>query len=188
MQLREPEVDAVLASRFCVTVSCKLDRNALAAIHAELQLLAALAPEAVAMLDLNACTAKSGDWMRRAGSEKVPPPVTSFFTIHSVFDEEGDGETWLHTHGLRRMGSIELDMLGVRTEQASTMAGVINRVARDFIENGVPPPHTPFRTVDGSLVWVPYDGMSAPGALYRLDAEHRRDRGILLPETGPLLH
>ncbi len=188
MHLREPDIDAALASRICLTVTCKLAENALAAIHAELRLLAALAPDAVAMLDLNACTAKSGDWMRGAASAELPPPATSFFTIHSVFDWEGGGETWLHTHGLRRMGSIELDMLGVRAGQASAMASVINHVARDFVENGVPPPHTPSRTANGSLMWVPCDSVSAPSALYERDAEHRQQRGVLLAAPGPLVH
>ena len=74
-------------------------------LHAQLRVLAALAPAAVTMLDLNACDAKSGDWMRDAASASVPPGPTSFFTIHEVFEDEGrDREIWLHTHGLSRMG------------------------------------------------------------------------------------
>ena len=101
------ELDAALASRFCVSVSCRSGENALESLHAQLRVLDALAPDAVTMLDLNACDAKSGDWMRDAASAGVPPGPTSFFTIHSVFDDDRKGrDTWLHTHGLRRMGSI----------------------------------------------------------------------------------
>ena len=182
-RLSGPEIDAAQASRSCVTVSCRIRHDPLVALHAQLRALAALAPDAVAVLDLGACEARSGDWMRDVPSAPERWGLTSFFSIHSVLDDAG--ETWLHTHGLRRMGSIELDIVGIRNDEASTLAGLINTVARLFVERGVPPPNTPFETAQSlPLIWVPCDRawhvMSDIAGPFERDAEHARQRGILL--------
>jgi len=183
--------NAALASRVCVSVTCKLGQDALESLHAQLRLLAALAPDAVAMLDLNAFHVKSGDWMRDAASASVPPSAMSFFSIHSVFDDRNGRETWLHTHGLQRMGSIDLDIVGVRRREASALAGLINHVARLFIDHGVPPPDTTFHAGDDlPLVWLPCEAAvehvnATLGGAADRDADHTRERGVLLaPATA----
>ncbi|TMB41390.1 MAG: hypothetical protein E6J58_03300, partial [Deltaproteobacteria bacterium] len=75
-RLRGGNFDAAFASQFFVSVSCKLGRDVLDSLHAQLRLLAALAPETVAMLDVNAFHARTGDWLRDAASASVPPAPT----------------------------------------------------------------------------------------------------------------
>jgi len=184
--LRRDDLDAALKSQFFLSVSCKLGRNPLASLHAQVRMLAALAPDAVAMLDVNALQAKAGDWLRDAASASVPPALTSFFSVHSVF---GDGpkrrQTWLHTHGLHRMSSIELDIVGVRRREASALAELINNVARFFIDRGVPLPNTRFEAGNSlPLVWLPWEaGLqhvdAALGGEADRDADHGGERGIL---------
>jgi hypothetical protein len=181
-RLRGGDFDAALASQFFLSVSCTLGHDVLDSLHAQLRLLAALAPDAVAMLDLNAFHAKTGDWMRDAASASVPPAPTSFFSVHSVFDD--DKKTWLHTHGLHRMGSIELDIIGVRRREAPALAELINNVARFFLDCGVPLPNTRFHAGDDLLlVWLPWEAAlhvdGSPGGAADRDAEHGGERGIL---------
>jgi uncharacterized protein YegJ (DUF2314 family) len=170
----------------CVSVSGKLGQDPLESLHAQLRLLAALAPEAVAMLDLNSFLVKSGDWMRDAASAGVPPSATSFFGIHCVFDEKNGRETWLHTHGLRRMGSIDLDIVGIRRRDSRALGTLLNHVGKWFIEQGVPPPDTVFEPGrDLPLVWLPLEAALQHvdpliGAAAHRDDEHRVERGILL--------
>ena len=185
-RLRGGDFDAALASQFFLSVSCKLGHDVLDSLHAQLRLLAALAPDAVAILDLNAFHAKTGDWMRDAASASVPPAPTSFFSVHSVFDDGRKGrETWLHTHGLHRMGSIELDIVGVRGREAPALAELINNVARFFIDCGVPLPNTRFHAGNGlPLVWLPWEAAlrqvdGSPGGAGDRDADHAGERGIL---------
>ena len=175
--------DPALASQFFLSVSCKLGHDVLDSLHAQLRLLAALAPNAVAMLDVNAFHAKTGDWMRDAASASVPPAPTSFFSVHSVFDD--DKKMWLHTHGLHRMGSIELDILGARRREAPALTELINNVARFFIDCGVPLPNTRFHAGNGlPLVWLPWEAAlrhvdGSPGGAADRDAGHSGERGIL---------
>ena len=182
-RLRGGNFDAALASQFFVCVSCKLGRDVLGSLHAQLRLLAALAPEAVAMLDLNAFHARTGDSLRDAAAASVPPAPTSFFSVHSVFDDHR--KAWLHTHGLQRMGCIELDVVGVRRRDAAALGELINNVARFFLDCGVPPPNTGFHAGnDLALVWLPWDaGLqhvdASPGGMADRDADHGGERGIL---------
>ena len=74
-RLRGGNFDAALASQFFVCVSCKLGRDVLGSLHAQLRLLAALAPEAVAMLDLNAFHARTGDSLRDAARVFAVDPM-----------------------------------------------------------------------------------------------------------------
>ena len=185
-RLRGGNFDAAFASQFFVSVSCKLGRDVLDSLHAQLRLLAALAPEAVAMLDVNAFHARTGDWLRDAASASVPPAPTSFFSVHSVFDDSRKGRgTWLHTHGLHRMGCIELDVVGVRRRDAAALGELINSVARFFLDCGVPPPHTRFHAGnDLPLVWLPWEaGLQQVdvtlGGMTDRDADHGGERGIL---------
>src|SRR4051812_29715506 len=178
--------EAALASRFFVSVSCRLGRNVLESLHAQLRMLAALAPDAVAMLDLNAFHARTGDWLRDAASASVPPAPTSFFTVHSVLDAARKPRTWLHTHGLHRMGSIELDIMGARGREVRALAELINNVARFFIDCGVPLPNTRFDAGnDLPLVWLPWEAAlqhvdGSPGGAPDRDPDHGGERGVLL--------
>lgn len=185
-RLRGGAFDAALASRFFLSVSCKLGRDVLDSLHAQVRLLAALAPDAVAMLDVDAFHARTGDWMRDVASASVPPAPTSFFSVHPVF---GEGprrrETWLHTHGLHRMGSIELEIVGVRRRDAPALTELIYNVARFFLDRGVPLPNTRFDAGTGlPLVWLPWEaGLrhvdGALGGAGDRDADHDGERGIL---------
>ena len=191
-RLRGGDFEAALASRFFVSVSGKLGRDVLDSLHAQIRLLAALAPEAVAMLDVNAFHARTGDWMRDVASASVPPAPTSFFSVHSVFgDDPKRRQTWLHTHGLHRMGSIELDIVGVRRREAPALGELINNVARFFIDCGVPLPNTRFDAGNGlPLVWLPWEAAlqhvdATLGGAADRDAEHSGERAILFaPAKG----
>jgi len=182
-RLRGGEFEAALRSQFFVSVSCKLGREVLESLHLELRQLAALAPDAGGMLDLNAFHARTGDWMRDVASASVPPAPTSFFSVHSVFDDHRNA--WLHTHGLHRMGCIELDIVGVRRRDAAALGELINNVARFFLDCGVPPPETRFHAGnDLPLVWLPWQaGLqhvdATPGGTADRDADHGGERGIL---------
>src|SRR3989454_1594520 len=182
-RLRGGNFDAAFASQFFVSVSCTLGRDVLDSLHAQLRLLAALAPEAVAMLDVNAFHARTGDWLRDAASASVPPAPTSFFSVHSVFDDHR--RVWLHTHGLHRMGSIELDIVGVRRRDERAIGELINNVAKFFLDCGVPPPNTRFHAGnDLPLVWLPWEAglqqvNASPGGATDRDPDHSGERGIL---------
>ncbi len=128
--------------------------------HRQLKLLAALAPDAVVLADLNACGTHGGDWLRDMASSEVPPASKFMFTIHMVF--EGDGPVWLHTHGLLRFGTFELEALDVPQSDAQAVSHLVNAVAAMFVKRKPPPPDEPFPAGrDLDVVWLPWqDGVT----------------------------
>jgi hypothetical protein len=98
----------------------------------------------------------------------------------------------LHTHGLGRCGVAELEMLDVPPEGSGLCAKLLNAVAAQFVEHGMPPPGEPFDAgMNLTLVWFPWEQALKhvrPGCL---GAEADRDEGhrgasavLLVPRRG----
>jgi len=151
--LADDTLEAMRASCESLRLEVTLQEPVLDTFHGCLKLLSALAPEAVGLIDCGACRSHTGEWLRSAASSNIPPPPTSLFTIHAV---QGDA-TWLHTHGLLRCGSIELEMLDIPKECAGDLGTLLNTAATMFLEQGVCPPEHPFEVGQGlELLWTPW--------------------------------
>ena len=98
-------------------------------------------------------------------------------------------EYWFHTHGLYRVGSIELEIVGVEDSNASYGA-LLNTCAKMFIERGVPEAGFKFNPAYNVYVcWFPWqealkklniaDDVSG-SAKDRNDGVHNTPSGILL--------
>jgi uncharacterized protein YegJ (DUF2314 family) len=120
----------------------------------------------------------------------TPPSPAALFTIHDVAPELGSAH-WLHTHGLGRCGSIELDVLGVPPDGAGLIGQLVNSVASLFIERGLPDPDEPFFAgEDMELVWLPWEeamqhvAQGTAGGADDRDESHTGARGVLFAATG----
>ena len=114
------------------------------------------------------------------------------YTIHAVYDDDKDPnkvEYWFHTHGLYRVGSIELEIVGVEDSNASYGA-LLNTCAKMLIERGVPEAGFKFNPAYNVYVcWFPWqealkklniaDDVSG-SAKDRNDGVHNTPSGILL--------
>lgn len=175
-ELSDDEQAAVLACKWSLELHAVFGERPLWDFHAQLKLAAALAPEAVAVLDLAAARTHEGAWLRAAAAAQAPPRPSSLFAIHAVHDTEGGTGTWLHTHGLLRCGTIELEMLGLDRDASNAMGDLINIVAAMFIENGPPPPGDPFVVgQDIELTWKPWQLGMAHAPAGALGTEQDRD-------------
>jgi uncharacterized protein YegJ (DUF2314 family) len=162
---------------------CTLEDPVLDSFHRILRILHALAPEAVGLLDRAACRAHSAEWVRSVAESVAPPPPTSLFCLHGVND--GD-QLWIHSHGLLRCGSIELEMLDVPSDDASDMGMLINIAAKLFLEEGTCPPGEIFHVgQDLELLWhpwqavIPTDNDAALGGVDDRDDWHANPSGVL---------
>ena len=186
--LTQEDLQASRSSPWSLGVSGAFGDHALDDFHRHIQALAAVAPDAVTVLDLAACWPRSGEWLREIASTRVPPAPANLFCVHAVYDDAAAGDTvWLHTHGLLRCGSIELEMLGVPRDRAGLMANLIHATATMFIEKGPPVPEEPFGVGAAmSLLWIPWEEgiRSLPrqteGGRTDRDESHSQPSGILL--------
>ena len=179
--LSDEEREAVQGASLCLQLELTLPEPVLESFITQLRILRDLAPEAIALHDIPALQWRPRSWWEQAVAGRVPPPPTCLYTIHAVAEDGDDPRraTWLHTHGLWRCGSIELEVLDVPAEDASSMAGILNRAAMLFIENGVPPAEESFAIGrDLELCWIPWERalkQLPPGELGR--GEDREDHG-----------
>jgi hypothetical protein len=185
--------EAAKESRFYVGVSVTFGDNPLRDFHRQIRILAAAAPDAVMVMDLAACRPHPPGWLKEASASSVPPSPQNLYVIHSVYEKDDSrSPVWMHTHGLRRCGSIELEVMGVTSAQAAPLARLINTVAAMFVEQGPCPPDTPFEGGRRlNLVWLPWEegirkvkGATLGGSEDR-DSTHTLPSGILfVPRRG----
>ena len=138
--VREEDYNEACECRYAVHISTTFDNFPLTDYQRQLQLLDSLVPEASIFLDMSCYTAHSGDWLSYTSTFALPPSLDYLYTIHAVYDDDKDPnkiEYWFHTHGLYRVGSIELEIVGVEDSNAS-YGQLLNTCAKLFIERGVP--------------------------------------------------
>ncbi len=189
------ELGAARRSEWTLGVSTTFAGRPLRDYHRQIRVLDAAAPQAVLAMDLPACRPHPASWLRESAAAAVPPSPQSLFVIHAVYDEKNEkGPVWMHTHGLRRCGSIELEIMDVTREHAGTLATLIHTVAAMFIEQGPTPPDRPFQAGQGlDLLWLPWEdglrkaGGRTTGSMNDRDEAHAGPSGLLfVPSKGIL--
>jgi uncharacterized protein YegJ (DUF2314 family) len=183
----EPEdLEASRSAQWSIGVSTRFGDNPLQDFHHQVQLLATVAPKAVVTYDISASWPRSGDWLRDTASARVPPSPENLYSVHAVMDPDASDRVWLHTHGLLRCGTIELEMLDAPAEHAATLCNLLGAAAAMTLELGPPPPEEPFLVGQGlELVWLPWDkGLShvprgVSGSTRDRDEYHSHPSGIL---------
>lgn len=161
------------------------DADPLAALQAQLAIAAAVAPDALAYLDLDAQRLWSAPRATAAARVPIAVPAAELFTVQSV--EHRKGLRWLHTHGLHRCGTLELEALDVPRADADAVEMLLWATAMRFAEQGTPPPYTAFPLGPGlDLAWLPWqdalDQISVRGYGRRNERDelHRRPAAVLV--------
>ncbi|WP_295158796.1 DUF4026 domain-containing protein [uncultured Brachyspira sp.] len=157
--VREDDYNEALECKYALHVTTTFDNFPLTDYQRQLKFLDALVPECSIFLDMSCYTAHSGDWLSYTSTFDLPPSLDYLFTIHAVYDDDKDPnkiEYWFHTHGLYRVGSIELEIVGV--EDARAYYGeLLNTCAKLFIERGVPEAGFKFNPAYQVYVcWLPW--------------------------------
>ncbi|MDO6994452.1 DUF4026 domain-containing protein [Brachyspira innocens] len=190
--VRETDYNEACECKYAIHVSTIFDNFPLTDYQRQLKLLDSLVPEASIFLDMSCYTAHSGDWLSYTSTFALPASLDYLYTIHAVYDDDKDPnkvEYWFHTHGLYRVGSIELEIVGVEDSNASYGA-LLNTCAKMFIERGVPDAGFKFNPAYNVYVcWFPWqealkklniaDDVSG-SAKDRNDGVHNTPSGILL--------
>ncbi|TVL67290.1 DUF4026 domain-containing protein [Brachyspira hyodysenteriae] len=190
--VREDDYKEACQCKYAVHVSTIFDNHPLTDYQRQLKLLDSLVPECSIFLDMSCYTAHSGDWLSYTSTFALPPSLDYLYTIHAVYDDDKDPnkvEYWFHTHGLYRVGSIELEIVGVEDSNAAYGA-LLNTCAKMFIERGVPEAGFKFNPAYNTYVcWFPWqealkklniaDDVTG-SAKDRNDGVHNTPSGILL--------
>lgn len=131
--LRQDEKEALLSAEAAVYIDMLFSEDNMDSYHFQIKMLNMLVPDMIALMDCDAYKIYSGRWAIMAAESSVPPSPTYMYTIHAVHDAEAGDSVWLHTHGLNRCGTIELEILGSTTENYNDFGGVLNAIADRLI-------------------------------------------------------
>ena len=130
-QFSQEDFAVMKAARSGLTSAMRFHEDALASYLVQLRVLASLVPDMVGLVDFCGERILSGVWARMAAQSEIPPSPRYLYSIQAVSGD--DGQVWLHTHGLNRCGSIELEILDSDREHYQDHAAVLQTVAGNVI-------------------------------------------------------
>lgn len=104
--------------------------------HDQLKLIHTLFPELLAVLDCPSEKLLSGKWVTLAAQTETLPAPRYLFTVQAISD--GGDEVWLHTHGLKRCGLYELEILCSDKETMNDHYKMIETFALRMLESTDP--------------------------------------------------
>lgn len=134
--LTKEEIKVIQNAKVGIAVSFTFEGDCRVCFHDQLRIIDAMIPKYAAVLDCPSEKLLSGKWVSLAAKSKVQPAARYIFTAQAVSEETG--EVWLHTHGLKRCGMYELEILCLNKESYSEYYPIIENLAVRMIESDEP--------------------------------------------------
>lgn len=179
--------ELVAPGTMALSVFTHLPPDCQSAYQAQVAVVHALAPEALAVYDANAQTLLCPPSVADLAAVAVPAPPSRLYSIHVVL---GDELAWLHTHGLRRCGTVEVELVDVPKERVADMKALLEAAASRLIEEAAPPSMCAAFEVsrETKVSWIPWSKaarklkIQGPGA--KRDPAHCEGTGVLMAKPG----
>lgn len=127
-------IDTAIKQTYFIGTSMYFGDNALESFHLQLKILNTIVPDASLCVDFMSLKLLSPRWLSMTAKSITPPSPDYLYTIHAVYNDDNSGTRhyWLHTHGLHRCGSVELEMVNI-TQYPEEMNTMLNMVAKRFL-------------------------------------------------------
>ncbi|OJU54231.1 MAG: hypothetical protein BGN96_16795 [Bacteroidales bacterium 45-6] len=129
---------AASMQKYLLDTSVYFSSDPLASFHFQLKVMDAIVADASLVIDSMSYRLLSAKWLKLAAASSVPPSPEYLFTIHAVYDEDksngGKRQYWLHTHGLHRCGTVELEILNF-DDGADQMNTLISMSVKKFLSD-----------------------------------------------------
>ncbi len=164
--------------------------------HLQIKLLCEMVEDPAGIVDFSAERMLAGRWVRLAAKSSVCPSPDYMYVMQCVGGEKGD--VWIHTHGLNRMGSIELEILDSDRDNYSKHADIISVMAKRVISKELLgeeyEPVYIMRLSDGSplvATWISFEKAvemypsSIVGSMEDREEWHNEDTGVIYLYEGP---
>lgn len=125
----EESLQIATSQPFFLGVELDFGDNPLESFHLQLKIMNAVVPNASLCVDFTSLRLLAAQWLAMTAKSATPPSPNYLYTIHGVYDQKSDDETfyWFHTHGLHRCKSVELEMVNIKQypEQMHTLLNMI---------------------------------------------------------------
>ena len=136
--ISEDELRTAKAQPYHLNVEMYFKEESLLSFHLQLKILNAIVPDASLCIDFMPARMLSGRWLSMAAKSKTPPSPDYLYTTHGVYDDStGERIYWLHTHGLHRCGSVEVEMVNLKqgpNEMHTLLQMIANKLLTDPVK------------------------------------------------------
>lgn len=132
----DEEIGRIQSVKCGLCVSMYFNEDFQVCFHDQIRIINSMVPDMLAVMDCPSEKILSGNWIRLAARSKVCPAPRYLFTVQAVSGE--DDEVWLHTHGLKRCGMYELELLYSDKEMYNNHYRIIENMAYRMIESQRP--------------------------------------------------
>lgn len=138
------DVEAIQRAQYGLAVEMDFGVDALTSYHLQLKLIHTMLPDVLAVIDDSSEKILSGRWVALAAQSKVPPAPRYLYTAQAVSGDE-DTCVWLHTHGMKRCGKPELEVLNSTRDNYQEHYNVLETLANRILEDETAPePGSPY--------------------------------------------
>ncbi|MBO4514701.1 MAG: DUF4026 domain-containing protein [Lachnospiraceae bacterium] len=131
-QFTEEELKQIDAVKKGLSVNMIYEGDCRQCYYDQLRLIDAMIPDKLAVLDCPSEKLLSGRWVELTARSSVMPAPKYLFTVQAISTETE--EIWLHTHGLKRCGFYELEILYSTNERSNDHYHIIETFAYRMIE------------------------------------------------------
>lgn len=147
----EESLQIATSQPFFLGVELDFGDNPLESFHLQLKIMNAVVPNASLCVDFTSLRLLAAQWLAMTAGSATPPSPNYLYTIHGVYDQKSDDETfyWFHTHGLHRCKSVELEMVNIK-QYPEQMHTLLNMIVTRFLNDAAKEKET---------FMVGYDGM-----------------------------
>ncbi len=125
------ELDGAQSSKYGIMTSIIYGDDIILDFHFQLKLLYALGRESYIVEDVTGLQIFSGEWLKSAAISDIPPSPDNMYKVDIVHDED---EVWIHSHGLKRLGIVDLEIL-CATEDVESQYYMFIMLIKYLIDN-----------------------------------------------------
>lgn len=147
----EESLEQVGKQDFMLSVKLWFSDDPMESYLLQLKVLYALMPKASLVVDFSAYKLLSPYWLSMSAASDVPPAPDYLYIVHAVYNDLDDDQRiyWLHSHGLHRCGSVDLEMVNIKSG-AQEMYSLLTNTANMFIVD---------HFKENEIFQVDYDGL-----------------------------
>lgn len=195
--LSEKNIKAFRSMNVGITTRMEFSDNTMDSFFLQLKVLNCMVPDNAGIIDFSAEKIYSPVWVSMACRSSVPPALKYMFSLQAVGDDDND-DVWIHTHGLKRCGFVELEILGCSKDNYINCCSILNEMASSVIsKNHLSDEYEPIfvaKLANGEELvntWVNYKkglkyyDKNVLGSMEQRKKNHNKDCGIIFNYPNP---
>jgi len=153
-QIKEAEYKKIIGTTNAVGTKMDFVGSNIDSYHFQLKLLNTIAPDLLAVVDYSSYNILAGKWVNMTAKSKIPPPPSY---VSSIFLVNKDNTAWLYTLGLRRCGSMEMEIINSNKQYFNYHYNLLETltervVSREYLPKSKEPIYA---GKDIILTWIP---------------------------------